>query len=72
MKVTRHHSEETFLSNLEYGDVFEFDNWIYMLINDNEPHDGSVLPCVKLCTGELDYISGDICVIPYYNAELRY
>lgn len=72
MKVTRNHSEETFLSNLDYGDVFEFDDWIYMLISDNAPHVGNVLPCVKLCTGELVYISEDTCVIPYYNAELRY
>jgi hypothetical protein len=71
MKVTRNHSKETFLSSLDYGDVFELDDMIYMLINDNEPHQ-NMLPCVKLHTGELIYISEDIFVIPHYTAELKY
>jgi len=72
MKVTRNHSPETFLSNLDYGDVFELDDMIYMLINDNKPHDDSMLLCVNLSMGDAEYLSEDIHVIPHYNAELKY
>jgi len=72
MTISRKSSPETFLSNLEYGEVFEFDDMVYMLINDNEPHDDSKLPCVNLSTGDLEYIAEDILVTPYYTAELRY
>ena len=72
VKVTRNHSTETLLSNLDYGDVFEFDDVIYMFINDNGMHDCGMLPCVNLSTGDLKYISEDVLVIPHYTAELKY
>lgn len=72
MKVTRKHLEETFLSNLDYGDIFEFHNNIYMLINNNEVWGCSHRSCVNLSTGEISYINKDVLVIPHYNAELRY
>lgn len=71
MIISRNHSAEIFLPNLDYGDVFELDDMIYMLINDNEPHQ-NMLPCVNLSTGDLIYIDEDISVIPHYTAELKY
>lgn len=72
MKISCKQPEAELLSDLEYGDVFEFHNNIYMLINNNEVWGCSHRSCVNLSTGEISYINKDVLVIPHYTAELKY
>ena len=72
MKISCKQPEAEPLSFLQYGDVFEFHNNIYMLINDNEVLGSSHRSCVNLSKGEMSYICKDVLVIPHYNAELKY
>ena len=72
MIVERNTPSSALVLNLVPGDIFEFDDTMYMLVEDGELHDDNKLPCVRLTDGLLDYIVEDYLVTPYYNAKMIY
>lgn len=66
MNINRNYSGTTRFKQLKIGDVFTFDDRVYMVTNSDS---GDTV--VDLGNGEMTYIDGDVIVIPHPTATLN-
>ena len=70
MDIKRYTPEATELGELIHGDIFSFNNTLYILTSDVAENCADVFLCVSLDDGYTKYFDCDTIVTPYFNAKI--
>ena len=72
MDIRRHTPDAIELGSLEHGDVFSFNDTLYILTSEVMKDCAGAFLCVALADGYTTHFDCDTIVTPYFNAKVIY